>query len=309
MFLNDFEMFILFISIAIILSCFLIAMIFYWSTKSYFAKRKFQKEYDIQLPNNVSAKIHKAGYYINYYILIFPRWMYSNNDGTRNKRYKNNVLILNDCTLHFNKYILTTSSPFVMLDIVNKIREKYGDDIIEKNDEELKKYQYLQSKEYNFNKIFDLKTITTTFSEDPYKFEEYCANLYEKMNYKVAITPKTNDGGFDLYMTKDGQSFIAECKCYSIDNKIGRPYIQKIVGANQEVKASKMVFITTSDFTQEAVAYAQKVGVELINGERFVELTKRYLNKGEPEIDSECKWHLTENDLKNYYPKDAFDII
>jgi restriction system protein len=49
---------------------------------------------------------------------------------------------------------------------------------------------------------------------------------------------------------------------------VGRPEIQKFVGALQGQRAKKGVFITTSDFTKEAVEYVRHIDnkVVLING-------------------------------------------
>jgi restriction system protein len=42
-------------------------------------------------------------------------------------------------------------------------------------------------------------------------------------------------------------------------NPVGRPEIQKFVGALVGQRAKKGVFITTSTFTKEAVAYAESI--------------------------------------------------
>ncbi|WP_195634996.1 restriction endonuclease [Blautia massiliensis (ex Durand et al. 2017)] len=60
--------------------------------------------------------------------------------------------------------------------------------------------------------------------------------------------------------------------CYSIGHKVGRPNIQKLVGANNVVLADKMIFITTSDFSGVAISYAEEVEVKLINGNKLMEL-------------------------------------
>lgn len=52
------------------------------------------------------------------------------------------------------------------------------------------------------------------------------------------------------------------------ESVVGRPEIQKFVGALQGQRAKKGVFITTSDFTKEAVEYVRNIDnkVVLING-------------------------------------------
>jgi restriction system protein len=55
---------------------------------------------------------------------------------------------------------------------------------------------------------------------------------------------------------------------------VGRPEIQKFVGALHGKNARKGVFITTSDFTKEASEYAEGLSdkVVLIDGETLVNL-------------------------------------
>lgn len=102
----------------------------------------------------------------------------------------------------------------------------------------------------------------------PEDFEEWCADLFRSKGFKVEVTPKVNDGGYDLYMEKDGISYIVECKCYS-DTTIGRPLLQKLVGANATIRADKCVFITTSSFSAPAKQYAQEQRIWLIDGNQL----------------------------------------
>ena len=76
-------------------------------------------------------------------------------------------------------------------------------------------------------------------------------------------------------MRKDGIDYIAECKLYTAD-MVGRPLIQKLVGANATQRADKMVFITTSRFSKPAVDYATEQKVWLIDGEELQRMIDRY---------------------------------
>jgi restriction system protein len=52
---------------------------------------------------------------------------------------------------------------------------------------------------------------------------------------------------------------------------VSRPEIQKFAGALQGVRARKGIFITTSDFSKEAVDYASRIDskIVLIDGEQL----------------------------------------
>ena len=126
------------------------------------------------------------------------------------------------------------------------------------------------------------------------------------MRYKVTITPKVNDGGYDLILHKDKEKSIVECKCYALRHSVGRPLVQKLVGANQIAQADKIIFITTSFFSKEAIKYANEINVELIDGEKLLNLTQKYFNENSKNNNkiSRKEWELNKNDIKKYYPPD-----
>jgi len=57
-------------------------------------------------------------------------------------------------------------------------------------------------------------------------------------------------------------------------NSVGRPELMQFVGALQAQKASKGIFITTSQFTEEARRYVSQIGskIVLIDGPRLATL-------------------------------------
>ena len=61
---------------------------------------------------------------------------------------------------------------------------------------------------------------------------------------------------------------------------MGRPEIQKFVGALMGKRAKKGVFITTSSFSKEAEAYASSIDarIVLIDGNRLAELMIDYID-------------------------------
>ena len=65
-----------------------------------------------------------------------------------------------------------------------------------------------------------------------------------------------------------------QAKGYDPANTVGRPELQAFIGALAGVAAQKGVFVTTSTFSPQAVAYLRTVQqrVILIDGERLAEL-------------------------------------
>lgn len=75
------------------------------------------------------------------------------------------------------------------------------------------------------------------------------------------------------------QRIYVQAKRYKSENTIGRPDIQKFVGALAGHGANGGVFITTSSFSSEAIAYAQRTlssRVILVDGNEFGRLMVRH---------------------------------
>lgn len=90
------------------------------------------------------------------------------------------------------------------------------------------------------------------------------------------VIGKSHDGGIDGIISEDklGLNLIyIQAKRYNEGNSVGRPEIQRFIGAMQ--KAEKGVFITTSKFTKEALDFANaesRKHIRLIDGDSLVEL-------------------------------------
>jgi restriction system protein len=116
---------------------------------------------------------------------------------------------------------------------------------------------------------------------DPFRFEQVVLDLLVAMGYggsrkeAAAVTQKTGDEGIDGVINEDrlGLDVIyVQAKRWKAN--VGRQEIQNFVGALAGKKASKGVFITTSDFHDNAAVYASGLHqkVILIDGRRLAEL-------------------------------------
>lgn len=122
-------------------------------------------------------------------------------------------------------------------------------------------------------------------SVSPARFEELVVELLVKMGYGGTqedagrVVGKSGDGGIDGIINEDrlGLDVIyIQAKRWEAD--VGRPEIQKFVGALAGNKANKGVFITSSGFTKGAIDYASQVNhrVVLIDGAMLAELMMDY---------------------------------
>ncbi len=151
------------------------------------------------------------------------------------------------------------------LDDNNQIVEKTPDELIEIGYKQVKNELSLQI----LNQIKDCS---------PYFFEKLVLDLLIKMGYGGSemangeVTPKGSDEGIDGIIKEDKlglDKIYIQAKKW--ENCVGRPEIQKFVGALQGKRAKKGIFITMSTFTKEALEYAENldVAVILIDGKKL----------------------------------------
>lgn len=107
-----------------------------------------------------------------------------------------------------------------------------------------------------------------------YEFEDYVYSLLKSLGFHVTQTAYSNDGGIDLIAEADSIFFkgkyIIQCKKWTA--KVGQPEIRDLYGVVTSERANKGILITTSDFTEQAYAFANGKNIELINGESLAAL-------------------------------------
>lgn len=128
------------------------------------------------------------------------------------------------------------------------------------------------------NKVVDLS---------PSFFERLVVELLVKMGYGGSLKDagkaigRSGDEGIDGTIKEDklGLDIIyIQAKRWKPGNAVGRPELHKFVGALAGQGAKKGIFITTSNFTKEALEYTPKneTKIVLIDGEQLAQLMIDY---------------------------------
>ncbi len=130
--------------------------------------------------------------------------------------------------------------------------------------------------------------LDTILTKTPMAFERLVVELLQKMGYGGAVeksgrvTQYVKDGGIDGEIYEDvlglGRIHI-QAKRYNKASAIGRPDIQSFAGALLGDNSNKGVFITTSRFSTDAIAYAQNLSnarIALIDGQKLAEYIYKY---------------------------------
>lgn len=145
----------------------------------------------------------------------------------------------------------------------------------EKTPEENLEYSYQEIKNNLVVEILDkIKSCSPEF------FEKLVVELLVKMGYGGSMKEagkaigKTGDEGIDGIIKEDRlglDTIYIQAKRW--DNVVGRPELQKFVGALAGQGARKGIFITTSRFTEQAKSYSPKNDIKLvlIDGEELAQ--------------------------------------
>ena len=112
------------------------------------------------------------------------------------------------------------------------------------------------------------------------EFEQFLSICFKRLGYVVRNTPKSNDFGADLILTKNGIKTVVQAKRYQ--NKVGSGAVQEVVGAIKYYGANNAIVITNSKFTSSARALARPNLVELWDREKLIELI--IMAKDKPEV-------------------------
>ncbi|WP_195599266.1 restriction endonuclease [Longibaculum muris] len=122
-------------------------------------------------------------------------------------------------------------------------------------------------------------------SKEPIFFERLVLDLLNKMGYafddeSVIATKYTGDEGIDGIIKEDRFGFsniYIQAKRWS--GTVGRPEIQKFLGAVAGQGGTKGLFITTSSFTKDAIDFTKKqlqVKLILVDGKMLTKLMMEY---------------------------------
>lgn len=130
--------------------------------------------------------------------------------------------------------------------------------------------------------------LTEIMKQTPAFFEQMVVELLVKMGYggtleeAGTVVGRTGDEGIDGIIREDklGFNFIyIQAKRWDISSTVGRPEINKFVGALAGVGATKGLFITTARFTKEAIEYVSRhlaARIVLVDGMKLTNLMIEY---------------------------------
>lgn len=138
--------------------------------------------------------------------------------------------------------------------------------------------------EFGYQKVreeLEEELISKIKSASPAFFERLVVELLVSMGYGGSrkdagqTLGKSGDGGIDGVIKEDRLGLdVIYLQAKRWEGTVGRPEIQKFAGALQGQRAKKGIFLTTSNFSSEAIEYASFIDtrIVLIDGEQLAGL-------------------------------------
>jgi hypothetical protein len=106
------------------------------------------------------------------------------------------------------------------------------------------------------------KTPSYLYQLTPRQFEEFVAELFHRNGFQVELTKQTRDGGKDIIAVSSRLDipvkYIVECKRFARERKVSLEYVQRLLGVKISENANKAILVTTSQFTKDALAFANR---------------------------------------------------
>ncbi|MGE0370962.1 MAG: restriction endonuclease [Gammaproteobacteria bacterium] len=108
---------------------------------------------------------------------------------------------------------------------------------------------------------------TLMYELSPRRFEEFVAEVLNRLGYSVTLTPASGDGGKDIYAAKKDHLgsflYVVECKKYAPDNPVGVGLIRQLNGVVQAEQATAGILATTSFFTKGAKEFQRRISHQM----------------------------------------------
>lgn len=132
----------------------------------------------------------------------------------------------------------------------------------------------------------------------------FIAKVMEKSGFRVYKNFKTSQNIIDIYavLYTDFGDFgvVVECNNYDKDFPVSIEIIKHMETVCDSIKASKIVIVSSSFFTEQAVNYALKKNVKLVDRNDLLSLAKRHQNIDEP-IEEEVYYYDDDFYDDDYY--------
>jgi restriction system protein len=101
------------------------------------------------------------------------------------------------------------------------------------------------------------------------RVEELTAAYFREKSFRTETIKAGADGGIDVKLFIPGKAdpfAVVQCKAWNTQ-KVGVKPVRELLGVMAHEKVAKGIFVTTGEYTKEAIAFAKENPIDLITGE------------------------------------------
>jgi restriction system protein len=118
-------------------------------------------------------------------------------------------------------------------------------------------------------------TLPQMLALEPGEFENWSGMLFQLMGYRVDVVAHTGDHGIDLQVTNPRvRRGLVQCKRYR--GTVGEPVVRDLYGTMMHEGADCGWLVTTGGISRQAHEWAGAKPIELLDGQKLVQLAARY---------------------------------
>lgn len=117
---------------------------------------------------------------------------------------------------------------------------------------------------------------------NPFDFEVFVGDLFEKMNYHTKLTKKSRDGGVDIHIklnTPTGfNEMIIQCKHKENENSmVGVDKVRELYGVvSSNSRFTRGLLVTNGRFSKDSIEFANGKNIDLIDGVTLMGYIEKY---------------------------------
>jgi restriction system protein len=111
----------------------------------------------------------------------------------------------------------------------------------------------------------------------PRQFEVELAALFQLQGFDAEVTPRSNDAGVDIWLSKDNKKVAVQCKAQR--QAIGPGAVRELYGALWDFGAYRAILASLSGFTNGAREFVQDKPIQLLDLKGILEMRFRVVDK------------------------------
>lgn len=266
-------------------------------------RRRVSRELGVRIPRGcriASAPVRRK---IGSFLLEYPTWRHARSDRTRDDSSAGNRIERHWSVLDTEGWRIMCRDVFTLYDLVLAVREA-GFPVAPSRHEVIKKRtlnEHLLTRHRNVT----VEGLISTFSQNPSGLGVFCGDLFRALGYQAEVSRRSARSPLELHLHRNGRTAMVGYLCQERSRAVGQGVLRRMHEARTAEQSDALIVVTTSEFTPEAVEYARRARIELIDGDRLVAMARKAWGNVLRLGVTPSSWvSLTNEELRTGFPPD-----